>query len=176
VIYSFSVSRYDVTKFWWEGNQVLLLSRLNFPILSISPKMLARATTQPFLIHLSIFGALVLQIKRGQIYWKANISGYNFYEEMFPKFCRSEAQISSKTGVMNLPRFCWRFLSEFSANLPSLFLLWHLFSMFSYILWFLPFWNHELYPWLIILSFASHNTHQTREVPSYQFFFHTFPY
>jgi len=87
--------------------------------------------------------ALVLQIKRGQICWKANISGYIFYVEMFPKFCHFGARISSRAGVMNLPKFHRRFfLSEFSAKLPSVFLLRYLFSMFSYILWFLPCRNH----------------------------------
>jgi hypothetical protein len=60
LVYSLSVSRYDVTKFWWEGNRVLPLSRLNFPILSISLNLLAGATTRPFLIYLPISGALEL--------------------------------------------------------------------------------------------------------------------
>jgi hypothetical protein len=60
LVYSLSVSRYDVTKFRWEGNRVLPLSRLNFPILSISLNQLAGTATRPFLIYLPISGALEL--------------------------------------------------------------------------------------------------------------------
>jgi hypothetical protein len=122
---------------WWEGNQVLPLSRLNFPILSISPKLLAKTTTRPFLIHLSISKALKLQIKWGQIRWKDNTPDYNFYEETFPKVFCSKARSSPRTGVMNLPRFRQKFLNKFSVIFTSPFLLPHLFSTFSYILWFL---------------------------------------
>jgi len=82
VVYFLLVSRYDVTKFWLEGNRVLPLSRLNFPILSILSNLPAGAAAQPFLIYLPIFGALELQIKRERICWKTNISGYNFYEQL----------------------------------------------------------------------------------------------
>jgi hypothetical protein len=79
VVQTLSMSRYDVIKFWYEGNQVLLLSRLNFPILSISLNLPVGVASRLFLIHLPISGVLELQIRRGQICWKANISGYIFY-------------------------------------------------------------------------------------------------
>jgi hypothetical protein len=48
--------------------------------------MPAEVATRPLLRYLSISGVLEPQIKRGQIHWKANIPGYNFYEETFPEF------------------------------------------------------------------------------------------
>jgi hypothetical protein len=46
----------------------------------------------PLLSFLFVSGVLGLQIRRGQIRWKANTSGYNFYVGTLLEFCSFQVQ------------------------------------------------------------------------------------
>ena len=78
---------------------------LNFVILSTWPNLSAGVTTRTSLIFLFMFGVLGLQIRRGQIHWKANTLGYNFYERILPGFYLLHVRIPSRIRVTDLPWF-----------------------------------------------------------------------
>lgn len=90
---------------WREGNRVLPLSWLNFPVLSILPNLTAGMTTRPLLIHLSITRVLELQIKRCQIRQKANTPSYNFYEKPSPNSIVSRPELSRESRWWIYPVF-----------------------------------------------------------------------
>ena len=64
-----------------------------------------RATARPPFRFLFISEVLGLQIRHGQICWKANTPGYNFYEGTLPGFYHLQVQIRSGTRATNLPCF-----------------------------------------------------------------------
>ena len=73
-------------KLLWEGDRFSTPITTKSPVLIILVESANKMAIWPFLIYLSIYGALELQIKRGQIRWKANISSYNFYGRCFQNF------------------------------------------------------------------------------------------
>jgi len=101
-VYSFWRSRHT---FWRARKQILPLIRLNFAVLSTWPKLPTRVASWPLLRFSFVSGVLGLQIRRGQIRWKANTSGYNFYEWTLPRFYHLQVQIPSGTRATNLPCF-----------------------------------------------------------------------
>jgi len=75
---------------------------LNFAILLTWPNLSAGVTAQTSLRFLFISGVLGLQIRRGQIRWKANTPGYNFYERTLPGFYLLHVRIPSRIRVTDL--------------------------------------------------------------------------
>lgn len=79
-----------------------------------------RATARPPFRFLFISGVLGLQIRHGQICWKANTPGYNFYEGTLPGFYHFHVRIPSGIKVANLPCFHqWTSISNFISNPTS---------------------------------------------------------
>ena len=79
-----------------------------------------RATTRPLFRFLFISEVLGLQIRHGQICWKANTPGYNFYEGTLPGFYHFHVRIPSGIKVANLPCFHqWTSISNFISNPTS---------------------------------------------------------
>jgi len=76
-VYSFWRSRHTL---WRARKQILPLIWLNFAVLSTWPKLPTGVAAWPLLRFSFVSGVLGLQIRRGQIHWKANTSGYNFYD------------------------------------------------------------------------------------------------
>jgi hypothetical protein len=101
-VYSFWRSRHTL---WRARKQILPLIRLNFAVLSTWPKLPTGVAAWPLLRFSFVSGVLGLQIRRGQIRWKVNTSGYNFYEWTLPRFYHLQVQILSGTRATNLPCF-----------------------------------------------------------------------
>jgi hypothetical protein len=65
----------------------------------------SRVTTRPPFRFLFISGVLGLQIRQGQICWKANTPGYNFYKWTLPGFYRLYVRNPLGIRAMNLSCF-----------------------------------------------------------------------
>jgi hypothetical protein len=65
---------------WRARKYILPLIRLNFTVLSTSPKLPTGVAAWPLLKFSFVSGVLGLQIRRGWTRWKANTPSYNFYD------------------------------------------------------------------------------------------------
>jgi hypothetical protein len=117
-VYSFWRSRHTL---WRARKQILPLIWLNFAVLSTWPNLPTGVAAWPLLSFLFVSGVLGLQIRRGRIRWKANTSGYNFYEGTLPEFCSFQVQNPpQKTGQRTCPVLLMEKVSPF--RLKSLLL------------------------------------------------------
>ena len=122
-VYSFWRSRHTL---WRARRQILPLIWLNFAVLSTWPNLPTGVAAWPLLSLLFVSGVLGLQIRRGQIRWKANTSGYNFYGGPSLNSVVFKSKIPPGNRAASLPCFAnGESISNSSVTaMPSLY-SWH---------------------------------------------------